>query len=210
MSEGRRHNAGELPTEGEPVVPTGAITGFEHDELDRFDRLVAASATAPPPLEADRVAALLGLLPDAEVQLDGPAFKLTAARRKILPNALAFALRERGWEVRASDVFRWQTGRTSDVHPALIRAIADTLGVDAAAITSSQASALDKLAITVVTTERFRDLAERLARVQRISIEMASSTLRSRMLATEHRGDHADQEQMLDSLEALVSAIESR
>jgi hypothetical protein len=61
----------------------------------------------------------------------------------------------------------------------------------------------------IVATPRFHDLVQRFAKVRRISVEMAESAMKSRMLATVHRGDMPDKEQMLASLESLVHALET-
>ncbi|WP_251042108.1 hypothetical protein [Arthrobacter sp. ISL-30] len=65
------------------------------------------------------------------------------------------------------------------------------------------------MAENIVVSSRFRDLVQRFAKVRQISVEMAESTMKSRMLATVHRGDMPDEEQMLASLESLVHALET-
>ena len=68
--------------------------------------------------------------------------------------------------------------------------------------------ALDTVAEMVTATKRFGDLVQRFALSQRISPSMAQSMLRTRMLATVQRGDEPEAEQMLESLESLVRALE--
>lgn len=61
----------------------------------------------------------------------------------------------------------------------------------------------------MTATKRFMDLVQRFALVQRISPSMANTMLRTRMLATVHRGEKPQVEQLLDSLETLVQSLES-
>jgi hypothetical protein len=109
-------------------------------------------------------------------------------------------------------VFRWQTRAAPDVPPALIKAIAEEVRIDPDRLVAKaepQPNTLRALAEDVATTPRFRDLAQRFAQIQRLSPTMAVSALQSRMLATVHRGDEPDKEQMLASVEELVRALEA-
>lgn len=65
------------------------------------------------------------------------------------------------------------------------------------------------MADLVTATKRFGDLVQRFALAQRISPNMAQSVLRTRVLATVQRGREPEVEQMLDSLEMLVRALET-
>ncbi|MGY5210066.1 hypothetical protein [Nocardia gipuzkoensis] len=162
-----------------------------------------------PPLEQDPVAAMLGLIPDAGYQLDPRA--LTRARKnvKFKPSELAERLVARGWEVQTKDIFRWESQNAAEVSPALVRAIAEELGVDADQITASEQRTSQNAAVAEATdTSRFQALAQRWARATGQTLAMAASTLQSRMLTTVHRGDHPDADQMLQSLESLVAAVE--
>lgn len=176
--------------------------------LDAVDEFVRDSLTSAPALALDPAAAILGLVPDASMQLDSAAFAQACRKRGLLPNALAESLRSRGWRVQPSDVFRWQTGGTSDVAPALILAVADLLAANPEELTSSSPSVLDRITAIVMATQQFDELVARFARAQQTSVDIARSALRTRMLATVHRGDEAEPEQMLASLEALVSTFE--
>jgi hypothetical protein len=175
------------------------------------DDLMWESNHGAPPLQEDPVAAMLGLVPDPSFRLDSTAFTQLCSRSKVKPARLAERLRARGWEVDAADVFRWQMSVASEVSPALIRAIADEIRTTPdklAAPPSAQQGALDTLADLVAATKRFGDLVERFALAQRISPSMAQSVLRTRVLATAQRGREPAVEQMLESLEALVRALE--
>lgn len=179
--------------------------------LDAGD-LVWEAAHGAPALEDDPVAAMLGLVPDPAFQLDSAALSRACAANRVKPTALAARLNARGWKVAASDVFRWQTRPVSDVSPALVRAIAVEVGVDPERLVSRSMPGQTKLrgvAEEVTATSRFRDLVQRFAKVRRIPADMAETALRSRMLATVHRGDAPDAEQMLASIESLVRALET-
>jgi hypothetical protein len=179
--------------------------------LDAGD-LVWEAAHAAPPLEEDPVAAMLGVVPDPSFQLDAVALVRACKTSRVKPTALAARLKARGWKVDATDVFRWQTRAAPDVSPALIEAIAEEVRVDPdrlVARAQQRPSTLNAVAEDAAATPRFRDLVRRFAHVQRISPGMAASALQSRMLATVHRGDVPNKEQMLASLEALVRALEA-
>lgn len=98
-------------------------------EMIEIDDLVWATSHGAPPLQADPVAAMLGLVPDASFRLDSAAFTQLCTRQGVKPTTLAARLKKRGWEVDAADVFRWRTSVASDVSPALIRVIGEELGV---------------------------------------------------------------------------------
>lgn len=179
--------------------------------LLEVDDLVWESSHGAPPLQSDPVAAMLGLVPDSSFRLDSTAFTQLCSRSGLKPTKLADRLRVRGWKVDASDVFRWQTSVASDVSPTLIRTIAEELGTTPDKLVSAPAAqhgALDTVADLVTATKRFGDLVQRFALSQRISPSMAQSVLRTRMLTTVQRGDEPEAEQMLESLEALVCALE--
>lgn len=180
--------------------------------LLEVDGLVWESNHGAPPLQADPVAAMLGLVPDSSFRLDSTAFTQLCSRSRLKPTKLADRLRLRGWKVDAADVFRWQTSVASDVSPALIRTIAEELGTTPDKLVSAPAArpgALDTVAELVTATKRFSDLVQRFALAQRISPSMAQTMLRTRMLATVQRGNEPEVEQMLGSLEALVRALET-
>lgn len=194
------------------------LAALDDDQRATFERLRAMddlaweSAQGAPPLQADPVAAMLGLVPDSSFRLDSTAFTQQCSRGRLKPSKLAQRLRSRGWDVDASDVFRWQSSIASDVSPALIRAIAEEIGTTPDKLVAASAArqgALDTVAEIVTATKRFGDLVQRFALAQRISPSMAQTMLRTRMLATAQRGREPEVEQMLDSLEALVRALET-
>lgn len=181
-------------------------------EQSELDDLVHASAQVAPPLEADPVAAMLGLVPDPSFRLDPTVFARHCRRKNLRPSQLAGRLRARGWTVDAGDVFRWQSSVASDVSPALVRVIAEELRTSPERLVTRVAgqTALDTVIDLVTSTSTFTELVGRFAQAQSVSPSMAQTMLRTRMLATVRRGDEPESQQMLDALEALVSALETR
>lgn len=162
-----------------------------------------------PPLNADPVAAMLGLIPDPRIGLDSGALSRARRKAKLKPSDVAERLLARGWDVGARDVFRWENQTRCDVVPALIRAIAEVVGVGPEQLTTDRGSSAERDASSsIVNSPRFRGLVDRWARLQGMSGSLAASALQSRMLETVHRGDRPDEEQMLRSLDALITALE--
>lgn len=162
-----------------------------------------------PPLEADPVAAMLGLIPDPHVGLDSRAMSRARKNAKLKTSDVAERLRTRGWDIAVRDVFLWENQPLSHVPPALIRAIAEVIGVPPEQLTvDGGSSAGSQVFASTIQSARFESLVRRWARLQGVSHALASSALKSRMLATVHRGDRPDEEQMLRSLDALVATME--
>lgn len=167
------------------------------------------SAQRAPALEQDPVAAMLGLVPDDECRLDRAA--LTRARKaaRLSVSDLAAGLRQRGWEFDNGDVFRWETRSAADVPPAVVQAIADLLGTPLGnLISSSSSTPVPDVIAAVRKNPLFEQLVDRWARARHVSHAVAAAALETRALATVHRGEHPDQEQLLNSLDALVAAVE--
>lgn len=173
--------------------------------------IIWLSAQGAPALEDDPVAALLGLVPDQGCRLDSQAFSRARSRAKLSVSDIASGLRSRGWEYNTGDIFRWQTRSVENIPPAVIKAVAEIVGTPMDALTrtdlppTAQADQLQALR----GHEFFQELVERWAHIQRVSRTMAAKTLESRALATVHRGDLPDTNQLLLSLEALVSSAEN-
>jgi hypothetical protein len=162
-----------------------------------------------PPLDADPVAAMLGLIPDPHVGLDSGALSRARKNAKLKPSDVSERLLARGWDISARDVFRWENQTPSDVAPALIRAIAEVIGVSPEQLTTDVGLSRERETLSsIVKSPRFDGLVNRWARLQGMPRSLASSALQSRLLATVHRGDRPDQEQMLQSLDALITAME--
>lgn len=177
--------------------------------LEIADLLWEADHGAPP-LSEDPVAAMLGLVPDPDSSLDGKALSTRRKSVGLSVGEVAARLTTRGWTVRQADVFRWETKSAADVSPALLNALAFELGVPAERLIKRGVPAPEREAWrSVVESPSFKALAERWARIQGMSAGLAASALESRMLATVHRGDHPQPDQLLHSLEELVRAFES-
>jgi len=182
----------------------------EVESLIEVADLLWEAGHGAPPLESDPVAAMLGLIPDPRYALDPKALARARKNAGLKSSELAGRLVARGWNVQVRDVFRWENQLSVDVAPALIKAIAEEAGTSVDRLTASRQASADHDAVAAVTrSPRFERLVERWARIRGISRALAASALESRMLATVHRGDHPDADQLLQSLDALVTAVES-
>lgn len=163
-----------------------------------------------PALESDPVAAMLGLIPDPRYTLDRKELSRARRNARLDVGDLASRLTARGWAVRRGDVFRWENQSAAEVSPALIKAIAEETGTDPDRLTVSRPETdLSEVLAAVVESPRFTGLVQRWMRLQSTSAGLAASTLKSRALATVHRGDRPDTDQLLASLEALIAALEA-
>jgi|APEBP8051073058_1049385.scaffolds.fasta_scaffold00536_11 DNA-binding transcriptional regulator YiaG len=182
--------------------------------LSAADALWADGHRAPT-LEDDPIAAVLGLVPDDNLLLDPRALKRAREAARLRPTAFAEALNQRGWKVSTRDVFDWEVKAVSPAPPALVRAAAEVLRVDPDRVTrhtpqdaATKAPEVVRVANEVADSPRFAELVARFAKLEGMSARMAHSALRARVVATVHRGDHPDADQMLVSLEVLIQALE--
>lgn len=223
MGKYKRDKALEFLLDERTGDAAGERPVLDPEDADEVQSLLAAidlvaeavsDAAAPPevvvpPLEEDRVAAMLGLIPDPDYSLDSSA--LARARRKAGFSAsdLAGRLAAREWEVSVADVFRWETRSAPEVSPALIRAIAEETGVDPDSLIIDKAAAPESGAVAaVMASTDFTELVNRWAENQRISPALAKTTLKARMQTSVHRGEKPDAAQMLRTLAAFVDAHE--
>jgi transcriptional regulator with XRE-family HTH domain len=197
---------------GRSALSASNIHGGQHSEirglLEAAD-LAWESQQSAPPLAADPIAAMLGLVPDPDMELDGKA--LTAARKRagLTVSDLAARLTVRGWEVSSKDLFAWESGRNAPQVAALINALAEEVGADADGLRRRAGEDPERVRLAaIVASPAFKGLAERWARVQSTTLALATSALESRMLVAVHRGGAPDAEVLLESLEAMVSAVE--
>lgn len=178
--------------------------------LDIADLLWEAAHGAPP-LKQDPVAAMLGLVADSSRSLNESALKQAIQAAGLKPSTLAQKLSDRGWEVATRDVFNWQTRSDASVSPALIQAIAEVTGTTADRLTVDRGEVPGHRALQPVTSSpAFQALAERWARLRGTTMSLGASALEARLAASVFRGDQPSEEQMLASLEAFVTALESR
>jgi len=168
-----------------------------------------ASQQVSPPLADDPVAAMLGLVPDSDFELDGKALAGARKRAGMTVSALAQRLTARGWEVTSKDVFAWESGKNLTRVPALISALAEEIGVDADRLRHKSGADPERARLAAVAgSEAFRALAQRWARLQGTTVALAASALESRMLVAVHRGGAPEADVLLESLEALVESVE--
>lgn len=180
--------------------------------LAEVAELLWDAAHGAPPLESDPVAAMLGLVADPALRLDSRALARARKSAGLTARQLADRLRARGWDVQARDVFRWENQSADDVVPAIVEAIAEETSSPFERLTRATATTRaeqDWLA-TVTNSRAFQGLAERWVRLRGVPRAFAVSALRSRMTATVHRGERPNAEQLLQSLDALVTALEDR
>lgn len=200
------------PHERERILHNAVLNVEEREKVtalvDTAD-LLWLSAHGAPPLEDDPIAAMLGLIPDRECSLDSRALTQARKRAGLTVSDLAERLRERGWEFKRGDVFRWETRSAADVAPAVVQAIADILGwpVERLIVGSASTSVPNQLA-RVRQHPLFEQLVDRWARIQHVSRAVAAAALETRMVATVHRGERPDTEQLLNALAALVTSVE--
>jgi hypothetical protein len=202
----------QQPQERERILRDAQLSDRDREELagliDTADALWL-SAQGAPALEDDPVAAMLGLVPDGECRLDSAALSRARKRAGLNVSDVAARLRDRGWEFGRSDVFRWETRTAIEVPPAVVQAIADTLSTPVDNLISAPTSpSLPDHLVALRRHPRFEQLVSRWAEARRVSRAVAAATLESRMLATVHRGEHPDTEQLLRSLDALVASVE--
>ncbi|MFX0580995.1 hypothetical protein [Nocardia nepalensis] len=184
-----------------------AAVDFVADAVRATDYIPAEEAT--PPLEEDRVAAMLGLVPDPTYSLDSTALARVRKSAGYSARDLAERLAARGWDISLGDVFRWETRGGPEVSPALIRAIAEETATQPDNLVTDRSTAPenDEVAAVMASTD-FQELVARWAESQRTSQALARSTLKARMLTTVHRGEKPDAAQMLHSLAAFIEAYE--
>lgn len=202
----------ERPQERERILRDIELTDRERNELSsivEMSDLLWLSAQGAPALAEDPTAAMLGLLPDSECTLSSGALSRARKRARLSISDLAARLRERGWEVAKSDVFRWETRTAADVPPAVVQSVADILGAPVDDLISPPSTTSLPEGIKAARLHPlFEQLVDRWARARRVSTAVAAGTLESRMLATVHRGEQPSTEQLLQSLDALVTSIE--
>lgn len=203
----------ERPQERELILHDAELSDQERVELDGIIEMADAlwlAAQGAPALDDDPIAAMLGLVPDGGCCLDSAALSRARKRAGLRVSDVADRLDERGWQYDKSDVFRWETRTAADVPPAVVQAIADILGarVDDLISAPVTTSSLPDRVGAVLSHPLFEQLVTRWSHALRVSRAVAAATLESRMLATVHRGEEPDTEQLLRSLDALVASVE--
>lgn len=180
----------------------------ETSSLRNIADLLWEANQGAPPLREDPIAAMLGLVPDTSYALDSGKLKQARKRAGLQISDLIARLSARGWTVDRADLYRWENQSTSDAAPALIKALAEETGINPDQLVTKQPRAVPAAITHALESPRFAGIVERWAKVQNVSRSLATSELESRMLATVYRGDDADADQMLQALQALVTATE--
>lgn len=200
------------PKERERILREAHLSSENTEELtaltDTADTLWLSAQDAPP-LENDPVAALLGLVPDQSCVIDSKALSRVRKRARMTVSDVAKRLQGRGWEFSKSDVLRWEMRTAADVPPAVVQALAEVLGIEVESLIST--SAPDTVTPQIAAVRKhplFENLVNRWAEAMHVSTTVAASALEGRMLTTVHRGERPDTEQLVRSLEALVTSIE--
>ncbi|MEV0048770.1 hypothetical protein AB0H60_35625 [Nocardia rhamnosiphila] len=215
MNKNDRDKALEYLLDERTGDAAGEMPVLDEEELAEVEALVAAAdlftevAHDVPPLEEDPVAAMLGLIPDPEYSLDPK--KLTRAMKDAgkTPSGLVERLASRGWNVALKEVYRWGTRGAPEVSPALIRAMAEEMGIQPDnLVTDRHADEENDEVAAVMASTDFQELVARWAESQGMPQALARSTLKSRMLTTVHRGERPNAAQMLHSLAAFIAAHE--
>lgn len=204
------------------IASLDTVTRTEVERLVAVGDLVWESQFAAPPIEEDPIAAMLGLVANQKYRLDAKAFGRARKSARLSGGDLARRLTERGWDITTRDVFTWETQGPVALPPAIVRAIADTVGTtperltlpttaEPVAFSETAAPEPDANASARVRgSKRFEDLVARYARLYTVPLAQAATALEGRMVATVHRGTHPDSDQMISSLEALMDALEAR
>lgn len=193
-----------------PSFASETARSAEVADLLHLADLLWDAAHGAPPLERDPVAAMLGLVPDSSRSLDGAALKRALQASGLKVSELAGRLHARGWDVATRDVFNWQSKSTTSVAPAMIQAIAEITGAAAEKLTVDQGADPSHASLRAVTSSKpFQALAERWARLRGTTLNLGASALEARLAASVFRGETPDEDRMIASLEALVSALES-
>lgn len=197
------------------------------DEWAQVVRLAAVEAAlfdhahGAPAVEEDPVAAMLGLVPDPNLSLTGSALKRARTRAGLKVSEVARALTEEGWDITTAEVAGWESRTGTVLAPVLLQSVAASVSSSVESITTNPidatksagavgGSASERVIDAVTATSAFQELTRRFAGVQGLSRTVAASTLRSRALASVHRGDEPDAAQWIKTLEAFVTALESR
>lgn len=162
---------------------------------------------AAPPLERDRVAAMLGLVADPAFQLSPAGLKRHRQRAGMTTSQVAAALAARGWEISQRDIFRWENQSAADVPPAVIEALAQIVSVTSDDLTSRRDTRASLLDAGDPVVQR---LASRLAVALGIGGDMALARLETAAAGSFHRGVKPENDQLLATLDGYVRALERR
>ena len=190
------------------LTPTQTV---QVEELLAIADAVWIAGYEPPARESDPVAAMLGLIPDPALKLNPRALAKARQKARVDIADVARQLQMVGWEYTTADVFRWETKAVDNVPPAVMNAVADFIGADVDSLVASPNRNADRSVLAgFVETDQFASLVERWAAAVNVPQTVAAAELRSRSLATVHRGAEPDEVQLMAVLDALVTSVERR
>ena len=199
-----RRGRSALSSSGDSITADPDLRGL----LEGADLAWAIEQKAPP-LQEDPLAAMLGLVPDPDFTLDGKVLRAARKASGLTVSDVARRLSERGWKVTNRDVFAWEGGKNTPRMPALIGAIAEVVRTNPDRLRRRTGTNAEQAALAAIAASApFVALAERWARMQGTTVALASSALQARLLVAVHRGGAPDPQMLLDSLDAMVSAVE--
>lgn len=188
----------------DPWTPRPAsVSDEEWDEVRQLAKVEnLLSIRQAPPLEQDPVAAMLGLIPDPNVVVDGSAIK--RLRGKVSVSQIAARLQASGWDVSAADVRDWQARPGVVLPPALLERLANVMGVTVEGITRRAGSLV---AADVATSPRWHSLVARFAALLNVSPGAAQPRLVGALVGARYRNESP--ESYLEAAEAYVAALEN-
>jgi len=179
-----------------------SVSNEEWDEarqLAEVENLL--SIREAPPLEQDRVAAMLGLIPDPNLVVDGSAIK--RLRGKVPVSQIAARLQTYGWDVSAADVRDWQARPGVVLAPALLERLANVMGTTVEGITRRAGTVIDP---DVAASPRWHSVVARLAALLNVAPGVAQPRLAGALAGARYRNESA--ESYLEAAESYVAALE--
>lgn len=199
------------PLERSRLLDEPDLSGEEQSEvaaLVEIADLLWLAGRDVPPLEDDPAAAILGLVPDSACSLSSDLLSRARKRSGLSVSDVASKLRVRGWSYQTSDLFRWETRGAGEVSPAVVQALAAILHTSVDGLISAHPASEPQEVVEARRRPVFASLVDRWARAREIPRAVAIAELDTRLLATVHRGQHPNADQLLLSLEALVASVE--
>ena len=197
------------PAVSDAASDKAAVEDSHIEQMLEVADLLWEAEHGAPPLADDPTALMLGLVLNPGIALDPRALNRLRKNAGLAVSQLAERLISRGWDVTGPQIFRWQTQGAFDLSPALLQAIAEELGSTTGRILSTPTvDARPKWLTDVAGSSAFEQLVQRWAQLKGIPTHLATTALESRMLATVHRGGRPEGTQLLQSLDAFISALE--
>ncbi|WP_328442730.1 hypothetical protein [Amycolatopsis sp. NBC_00438] len=164
-----------------------------------------AAPVEPPPLDDDPLAVALGLVPAQQAALSGPALRTARQRKGMKASQLAKAVTELGHPLRPGELQRWESTPSIPLSIGTIGALATVLGASTESLSETV-----EVPPAYVSSRRFHQLVERLARCLKIPLVLAQTQLLAKAAAPARRGQGYTDDHVLDALEQYVEEHERR